>query len=59
MVELLAMKKRTSNTVRKARLLVTKKIRRSLLSHLSGLKTRRRSGSQAFKKIASRYLKPF
>jgi len=40
-------------------LLVTKKIRRSLLSHLTSLKTRRRSGSVAVKKIASRYLKPF
>lgn len=59
MVELLAMKKTTSNTVSKARMLVTKKIRRSLLSHLASLKTRRKSGSQAFKKVASRYLKPF
>lgn len=53
------MKKSASKRLSNAGKLVTKKIRRSLLSHLSGLKTRHKSGSLAVKKIASRYLKPF
>lgn len=55
----LAMKKGSAQTVKKMGTLVTKKIRRSLLSHLGMLKTRHRSGTNVVKKIATRYLKPF